>query len=93
MGKLGYELKQTSKLHKRTPKLYKEKTAEARASKNLKRKVKRGEIMQIQVDVPHEVWQKFCLLCTGKDPTAVLTEMVENAWGLAHPENKKLRGE
>jgi hypothetical protein len=49
--------------------------------------------MQIQVDVPHEVWQKFCLLCTGKDPTAVLTEMVENAWGLAHPENKKLRGE
>jgi hypothetical protein len=93
MGKLGYELKQTSKLHKRTPKQDKEKTPETHATKNLKRKVKRGEIMQIQVDVPHEVWQKFCLLCTGKDPTAVLTEMVENAWGLAHPENKKLRGE
>jgi hypothetical protein len=92
-GKTCLKAQETPKLHKRTLKLHKEKTPEARASKNLKRKVKRGEIMQIQVDVPHEVWQKFCLLCTGKDPTAVLTEMVENAWGLAHPENKKLRGE
>ena len=56
-------------------------------------KAKRGEIMEIKVDVSHEVWQKFYLLCTGKDPTAVLTEMVENVWGLAHPEIKKLQGE
>ena len=53
--------------------------------KNSKRKAKRGEIMQIQVDVSNDVWQKFCLLCTGKDPKTVLTEMVENAWRAAHP--------
>jgi hypothetical protein len=42
-------------------------------------KAKGGEIMQINAEISHDVWQKFYLLCTGKDPTAVLTEMVENA--------------
>ena len=49
--------------------------------------------MQISVEVSHDVWQKFCLLCTGKDPTTVLTEMVENTWRATHPEIKELRGE
>jgi len=59
----------------------------------LEKKSEGGEVMQISVEVSHDVWQKFCLLCTGKDPTTVLTEMVENAWRATHPEIKELRGE
>ncbi len=65
-------------------------SVQASCSDLMMSKAKRGEIMQIQVDVSNDVWQKFCLLCTGKDPTTVLTEMVENAWRVTHPENKKL---
>lgn len=50
--------------------------------------------MEIKVDVSAETWQKFKMLCTtNKDETAVLTEMVENAWKMAPPEIRKRRGE